>query len=143
MTGPPQPEPHAEEPEQPADPGFAHPVEREFARILDEHGVPWEYEPRTFVLERHPDGTISEAFTPDFYLPEQDVFVETTVMKQRLTNRKNRKVRKLRERGVIVAVLYRRDILRLARRWGLRRLERAATAPPRGFGTPDGGSHGT
>jgi hypoxanthine phosphoribosyltransferase len=120
-----------------AEPDFAHPVERELARLLDAHGIAWEYEPRTFVLERHPDGSVREAFTPDFYLPDQDVFVETTVMRQRLTSRKNRKVRKLRERGVLVAVLYRRDILALARRWGWRRLERAASVA--GFGSPGTG----
>ena len=31
-------------------PAFAHPVERAFAKLLDKHGVPWEYEPQTFVL---------------------------------------------------------------------------------------------
>jgi hypoxanthine phosphoribosyltransferase len=115
----------------PEEPQFAHPVEREYARLLDAHGVPWEYESRTFVLERHPDGSVREAFTPDFYLPDQDVFVETTVMRQRLTNRKNQKVRKARERyGVLVSVLYRRDLLRLARRWKLPRLEQAVDADP-------------
>ena len=105
---------------------FAHPVERELARVFDEHGIAWEYEPRTFVLERR-DGQVLEACAPDFYLPELDVYVECTVMKQSLASRKNRKVRKLRERyGVTVEVLYRRDILRLARTYGLRRLERAA-----------------
>jgi hypoxanthine phosphoribosyltransferase len=122
--------------EQPAaEPAFAHPVERELARLLDLHGIVWEYEPATFVLERNADGTVSEAFTPDFYLPEQDVFVEATVMRQCRTNRKNRKVRKLRERhGVLIAVLYRRDILRLAERWHWPGLERAAfaTRPPDG-----------
>ena len=61
----------------------------------------------------------TEAFTPDFYLPEQDVYVECTTMRQRLTSRKNRKIRKLRERGVIVTVLYRRDFERLRDRHGL------------------------
>lgn len=110
---------------------FAHPVEREFARILDAHGVLWEYEPRTFVLERRADGSVAEAVTPDFYLPELDLFIETTVMRQCLTHRKNRKVRRLRElHGVDVQVLYRRDILRLARRWSFSRLERAAQGEP-------------
>jgi hypothetical protein len=110
---------------------FAHPVEREFARILDDHGVPWQYEPRTFVLERNPDGSVSEAFTPDFYLPDQDLFIETTVMRQSLTSRKNRKVRKLRERyGVMVEVLYKRDLLRLAARWELQKLEQAVNGSP-------------
>ena len=100
------------------DPVFAHPVERELARIFDEVGIPWEYEPQTFVLERAEDGTVVEAFTPDFYLPEQDMYVECTTMRQKLTTRKNRKLRKLREQGVLVTVLYRRDFERLRHRHG-------------------------
>ena len=100
------------------DPVFAHPVERELARIFDEIGIRWEYEPTTFVLERGEDGTVLEAFTPDFFLPEQDMYVECTTMRQRLTSRKNRKVRKLLEQGVLVTVLYRRDFERLRLRHG-------------------------
>jgi hypoxanthine phosphoribosyltransferase len=98
---------------------FAHPVERELAQVFDELGIPWEYEPTSFVLERNPDGSVREAFTPDFYLPEQDLYVECTTMRQRLTSKKNRKVRKLREQGVLVTVLYRRDFERLRERHGL------------------------
>ena len=68
----------------------------EYAKILDYYGVPWMYEPHTFVLERAEDGRVTEAFTPDFYLPEQDLYLEVTVMKQSLVTRKNRKLRKLR-----------------------------------------------
>ena len=95
---------------------FAHPVERELARVFDEVGIAWEYEPTTFVLERDEMGRVVEAFTPDFYLPEQDMYVEVTTMRQRLTARKNRK---LREQGVLVTVLYRRDFERLRERHGL------------------------
>ena len=98
---------------------FAHPVERELAAAFDELGLAWEYEPHTFVLERDREGNPTEAFTPDFYLPEQDVYVECTTMRQHLTSRKNRKLRKLRERGVIVGILYRRDFERLRERHGL------------------------
>jgi hypoxanthine phosphoribosyltransferase len=107
---------------------FAHPVERELARVFEQHGIAWEYEPRTFVLEREPEsGQVVQACTPDFYLPELDVYLECTVMRQRHVNRKNQKVRKVRERyDVLVQVLYRRDILRLARRHRLPELERAA-----------------
>jgi len=108
---------------------FAHPVERELARVFDEHGIAWEYEPRTFVLERDRDGTIREAFTPDFYLPELGVYVECTVMHPSYSFRKRRKVRKLRaKRGINVEVLYGRDIQRLADRWSLTRLADAAAA---------------
>jgi hypothetical protein len=98
---------------------FAHPVERELAQVFDDLGIPGEYEPTTFVLERHPDGSVREAFTPDFYLPDQDIYVECTTMRQRLTAKKNRKLRKLREQGVLVTVLYRRDFERLRERHGL------------------------
>ena len=97
---------------------FAHPVERELAGVFDELGLVWEYEPCTFVLERDDDGNVTEAFTPDFFLPELDVYVECTTMRQDLTARKNRKVRKLREQGVIVGILYRRDFERLRERHG-------------------------
>jgi hypothetical protein len=106
---------------------FAHPVERELARLFDEHGVRWLYEPHTFVLESDPDGTIREAFTPDFFLPDLGVYVECTVMQQRLTRRKRKKVRKVREqRGVTVEVLFGKDLERLAQRWSLDTLGQAA-----------------
>jgi hypothetical protein len=89
--------------------------------VLDFYGVRWAYEPRTFVLERDEEGRVTEAFTPDFYLPEQNLFLEITMMKQRLVTRKNRKLRKLRERypEVHVKLFYKRDIERLARRYRL------------------------
>jgi hypothetical protein len=100
-------------------PRFANDAERECAKVLDFYRVPWDYEPRTFVLEQDEDGRVVEAFTPDFYLPEQDLFLEITVMNQRLVTRKNRKLRKLRERypGVQVKLFYKRDIERLAQRY--------------------------
>jgi len=102
-------------------PRFVNPAELECAKVLDYYGVPWEYEPRTFVLEQDEDGRVLEAFTPDFYLPEQDLYLEITVMKQALVTRKNRKLRKLRERypDVNVKLFYKRDIERLAQRYRL------------------------
>ncbi len=102
-------------------PRFASPAELECAKVLDYYGIAWEYEPRTFVLERDEAGRVSEAFTPDFYLPEQDLYVEITAMKQSLVTRKNRKVRKLRERypGIRIKLFYRRDLERLAQHFHL------------------------
>src|ERR671936_324126 len=99
-------------------PKFAHSVELECAKVLDFYGVPWEYEPRTFVLEADADGRVLEAFTPDFYLPEQDLYLEVTMMKQSLVTRKNRKLRKLRDRypEVNITLFYKRDVERLAQR---------------------------
>ena len=89
--------------------------------MLDYYGVPWEYEPTTFVLEQDEDGRVVEAFKPDFYLPEQNLYVEVTVMKQSLVTRKNRKLRKLRERypDVRIKLFYKRDVERLAERYHL------------------------
>jgi hypoxanthine phosphoribosyltransferase len=102
-------------------PRFQNDVERECAKILDYYGVPWEYEPHTFVLERDADGKVVEAFTPDFFLPEQGLYLELTTMKQSLVTRKNRKLRRLREQypNVKAKLFYKRDIERLAQRYGL------------------------
>ncbi len=101
-------------------PRFANRTELEVAKVLDFYGVRWEYEPRSFVLERDSAGRVVEATTPDFYLPDHDLYVEVTTMKQSLVTRKNRKIRKLRERypEVRVKLFYRRDVERLAERYG-------------------------
>ena len=103
-------------------PRFANAAEFECAKILDYHGIPWEYEPRSFVLETDEEGRVVEALTPDFYLPEQDLYLEVTMMKQSLVTRKNRKIRKLRERHpqVRVKLFYKRDFERLAHKYGLK-----------------------
>lgn len=116
---------------EPAADSFAHPIERELARVFDEHGIRWLYEPHTFVLERAPDGSVREAFTPDFFLPELGLYVECTVMRQSLTNRKRRKALKARATsGVTVEILFRRDFERLARRWRLPALAQALRPGP-------------
>ena len=103
-------------------PRFVNEAELEYAKILDYYGVPWMYEPHTFVLERDAEGRVTEAFTPDFYLPEQDLYLEVTVMKQSLVTRKNRKLRELREKypEVNIKLFYRRDLERLAQRYRLK-----------------------
>jgi hypoxanthine phosphoribosyltransferase len=104
-------------------PSFANAAELEYAKVLDYYNVPWLYEPETFVLERDAEGRVTEAFTPDFYLPEQDLFLEVTVMKQSLVTRKNRKLRKLRALypEVRIKLFYERDFDRIAARYGLPR----------------------
>ena len=89
--------------------------------MLDYYDVAWEDEPRTFVLEEDENGRVIEAFTPDFFLPEQGLYVEITAMKQSLVTRKNRKLRKLRERypDVKIKLFYRRDLERLAQHFHL------------------------
>lgn len=110
----------AEEPEQhPAPVQFAHGSEEEFARILDFYGVAWRYEPRSFPL-REEDGRVVEAFTPDFYLPDLDVYIELTTLKQRLVTEKHRKLRRFQERypDVQVKLLHRSDYLSLLAKYG-------------------------
>ena len=104
-------------------PRFANPAELEYAKVLDWYGIPWQYEPTTFVLERDAEGRVTEAFSPDFYLPDQDLYLEVTVMKQSLVTRKNRKLRKLRALypEVKCKLFYERDFERLAARYGLRK----------------------
>src|SRR4051812_28596930 len=102
-------------------PVFANEAELECAQILDFHGIPWEYEPRTFTLEVDDNGNTLEAFTPDFYLPEQDLYLEITTMKQALVTRKNRKMRRLRELhpGIRVKLFYKSDVEALAQKYDL------------------------
>ena len=104
-----------------APPRFVNRAELEVARLLDYYGIPWDYEPRSFVLETDSQGRVSEATKPDFYLPEQDLYLEVTTMKQSLVTRKNRKIRKLRERypDVNIKLFYKRDFERLVQKYGL------------------------
>jgi hypoxanthine phosphoribosyltransferase len=76
---------------------FAHPSERFFARVLTYYRIRWRYESRTFPLRWDDSGRTLESFTPDFYLPDLDLFVELTTLKQSLVTRKNRKIRLLRK----------------------------------------------
>ncbi len=98
---------------------FAHESEEEFAKILDFYGIAWQYEPRTFPLRTEGE-VVVEAFTPDFYLPDIDTYIELTTLKQDLMTEKHHKVRMLRQLhpGVKVKLLNKRDYLRLLFKYG-------------------------
>src|SRR5687768_918112 len=100
---------------------FAHNSERQFAKLLDFYGIEWQYEPRTFTLEWDRQGRASQAFSPDFYLPAYDLFIEITTLNQKLVTKKNRKVRRLKELHpeVSVKIFYQRDYLNLLVKYGL------------------------
>lgn len=104
-----------------AAPDFAHSTEEQFARILDFYGIEWEYEPRTFVLERDENGAVLEAFTPDFYLPQQNLYIELTTLRPELVTQKNHKLRRLRELypEVNIKLFKRRDLRDLMVKYGL------------------------
>ena len=73
-------------------------------------------------LRRAPDdGQPLEAFTPDFYLPAFDLYIELTTLRQQLVTHKNRKVRLLEQRypDVRVKILYKRDYAVLVARFGM------------------------
>lgn len=98
---------------------FVHPAEADFAAFLDFYRIRWQYEPKSFAL-RWRNGRVAQMFTPDFYLPEQDLFVELTTMKQSLVTRKNRKIRRLKELypSVNVVLLNRKGFHELLSRFG-------------------------
>ncbi len=100
---------------------FANPSEEEFARILDFYQVEWQYEPRSFPIDWNGSGEVTESFTPDFYLPQFDLYIELTTLKQDLVTKKNRKIRKLRELypTVNLKVFYGRDYRKLLERFGI------------------------
>jgi hypoxanthine phosphoribosyltransferase len=100
---------------------FGHPSEQVFANLLDFYRIAWDYEPRSFALQWDKDGKVLEAFTPDFYLPEFDLYVELTTMKQANVTKKNRKIRLLRAiyPHVNIQVFYQKDVRDLVIKYGL------------------------
>jgi hypoxanthine phosphoribosyltransferase len=101
-------------------PRFAHDSEAELARILDYYQVAWRYEPDIFPISWNVDGAVVESFAPDFYLPEVDLYLELTTLKQSLVRRKNRKLRWLRQLypEVRVKLFYARDFKALMLKYG-------------------------
>ena len=103
-----------------ARPAFAHASEAELARILDFYQVRWTYEPDTFPIGWSLTGEVVESFSPDFYLPDLDLYVELTTLKQKLVRKKNRKLRRLRELypDIRIKLFYARDFRALLLKFG-------------------------
>ncbi|RME64123.1 MAG: hypothetical protein D6790_03675 [Caldilineae bacterium] len=102
-------------------PAFAHRLEEVFARILDYYGIAWEYEPHTFPLEWDEEGNVVVAFSPDFYLPDEDLYVELTTLRPKLIRHKNRKIRRLRELypHINIKLFKRKDLRDMMVKYGL------------------------
>ena len=100
---------------------FAHPSERVAAQILDFYRITWDYEPTTFPLEWDRHGMVLSSFSPDFYLPEFDLYIELTTMSQKLVTKKNRKVRRLKELypDVNIKILYQKDFRKILFKFGI------------------------
>ena len=106
---------------EPSRPRFSHPAEEAFAKILDFYGIKWQYEPRTFPLEWNEKGEVVTAFTPDFYLPSQDLYIELTTLRPKLTTIKNRKVRLMQELypEIHIKLMRRREMRDMMVKYGL------------------------
>ena len=100
---------------------FSHPAEKAFAQVLDFYEIEWEYEPTTFPLRWDDEGRVIMAFSPDFYLVEDDLYIELTTMKQRLVTAKNRKLKLLHQLypDVKCKLMYRQDIANMGIKYGL------------------------
>lgn len=100
---------------------FANRSEEEFAKILDFYKIKWLYEPLTFPISWDEEGNVLESFTPDFYLIEQDLFIELTTLKQSLVTKKNRKVKRLKEiyPHVNIKIFYGKDYRNLVKKYGI------------------------
>ena len=99
---------------------FAHASEAEMSRILDFYAVRWEYEPHTFPILWNLDGDVVESFSPDFWLPDLDLYLELTTLRQKLVRKKNRKLRRLRELypDLNIKLFYARDFRALMLKYG-------------------------
>ena len=90
------------------------------SRILDFYAVRWEYEPHTFPILWNLDGDVVESFSPDFYLPDLELYLEMTTLRQKLVRKKNRKLRRLRELypDLNIKLFYARDFRALMLKYG-------------------------
>jgi hypothetical protein len=106
-------------PDRPA-PTFAHASEAEMARILDFYRIRWEYEPHTYPILWNLEGTVIESFSPDFWLPDLELYLEMTTLRQRLVRKKNRKLRRILELypDIRVKLFYARDFRALMLKFG-------------------------
>jgi hypoxanthine phosphoribosyltransferase len=126
MSGPgSQHVPDADVLDRPADPNrvapaFAHASEAEMARILDFYRIRWEYEPHTFPILWNLDGDVTESFSPDFWLPDLDLYLEMTTLRQKLVRKKNRKLRRIRDLypDLRIKLFYARDFRALMLKFG-------------------------
>lgn len=101
---------------------FAHPSEAEFVDLLTFYGIRWQYEPHTFILRETPDGRPDVGFSPDFYLPDHDLYVELTTRKPNLMDKKRRQVEALQARfpHIRIKLLTRSEYTVLARKLAAR-----------------------
>lgn len=71
---------------------FRSRMEANYARYLTFMGVKWEYEPKTFWFTGIKRGCMS--YTPDFYLPVEDRFLETKGWMDKKSKTKMKRMKK-------------------------------------------------
>lgn len=101
---------------------FKHQSEEEFSRILDMYHLEWEYEPRTFPVKWDEEGNVTMAFSPDFYLPKFNTFIELTTMNQKYASEKKKKVELLKKiyPGTNINIVFKNDFYSLLERFGIK-----------------------
>lgn len=100
---------------------FVHQSEVDFVNILEMYHIEWKYEPTTFPIEWDAEGNVIKAFTPDFFLPEYQAYIELTTMNQKYVTEKNKKLRRLKALypDVNITILYKKDIMKLLKKFGV------------------------
>ncbi len=90
------------------------------ARILDFYRIRWEYEPHTYPILWNLEGAVVESFSPDFWLPDLELYLEMTTLRQKLVRKKNRKLRRILELypDIRVKLFYARDFRALMLKFG-------------------------
>lgn len=86
---------------------FASALEEEFAATLEKNQVSWQYKPRTFAVEWDEEGNFVDSFTPGFYLPAFDLYVEVAATDYRAAGAKSREVRLLRQQHPKIRIEFR------------------------------------
>jgi hypothetical protein len=101
---------------------FSHPSEVELANVLDFFNITWRYEPTTFPIAWDGKGNLKEAFTPDFYLVDQDLYVELTTLRARLMRIKHHKLKRMAELypDINIRLWSRSDFMGFMQRFGLK-----------------------
>lgn len=116
---------------------FAHRSEAEFARILDFYRIRWQYEATAFPMSHREDGRVASSFAPDFYLPDLDLWVELTTMRQTLLRQKRKKLDRFTTLypDIRIKLFDARDIRCMMWKYGLSSREvvgaAGSTTPPR------------
>lgn len=83
---------------------FDYDFEQEFARSMDRHSILWQYKPRTFSVEWDEDGNFIDSFTPSFFLPARNVFIELLAPDCRLSSERARKARQLQQQHPAITI---------------------------------------